>query len=162
VVVVDSLAEHLFCVVDALGERFASQVVLHRLLRWLELDVVGSSAGRVDESPRSALHRQFVGQLEHEGTVQGSVARLQQVVELKSGDIINSLLSLCLSYLLRLLECAWIAVEKESASAVSALEVLGDQCIDLLIRDQFALAHQLLETRAEFASGFDFRSQQVA
>lgn len=96
VVCTQSLLEDLCIIVGSLDQRFARNIVLHRLLGRVEYFMVGSAGCGMNESTSDSLNEQLIINLQFDGVLQRLFRLLQHVVE-----------TFCLS------DCSWEAIENE-------------------------------------------------
>ena len=94
-----SLDECLGIVVAALDEGFASDVISHGLLWWVEDLVVRAARGWVDQASGDTRYKEFIVDLHLNGVIEWALSRIRKhrVQALSLGD------------------CAWESIEDESA-----------------------------------------------
>ena len=130
-----SAAEDFGVIVLALDEGFTSEIVMTLNLRGVELDMVGTTGGRVDTTALNTLNKDIVIDLELNSLVNDCLLLLEHAIELLSLD-----------------SGSWETVKEHSALTLGLLRGILNQTNNELIGNEFTTVHNLLSLLAELCA----------
>ncbi|GMT32250.1 hypothetical protein PFISCL1PPCAC_23547, partial [Pristionchus fissidentatus] len=144
VVLLQSLAKRRLVVIGALGERFSGLIVNHRNLGRIELRVVRSSGGNMEESSSNSPNEKLVVNLELDHRVKRRLSLVEKSVQLLSLD-----------------GRPGESIEDESLCTSRLVKICLDHLTYDLISDELSLAHNRLDSLAELRSGCHLSTQHL-